>query len=1095
MRETALAGNYSVFPAMRLLDFLNLRLHSWKMPLRWVLVIPFVIQTVGAIGLVGYLSYLSGQQLVEKLADQLMDEVSDRVHDRLEAYLQDSQRAVALNRLAAEQGALNLNDAAQLRDRLWQQINLSSSLGSMIFSSEQGEQLGYGRLQNQEIRDQAEMLTGKSLPIGTPFFTEISKVQLGTQKYYQVDWQGNPKRLVYSLSIDHRTTTWYRHAKSVGAQGWSPVVIHRVLPMLGLYALAPVYDKAGNLQGVFSSDVFLSEISAFLSELNFSASGQTFIIERSGDLIASSTRETPYLLSAQGKPTRLSVLQSQNPRTRSIGQQLAQQLGSFETVQAATQLNLTVGSQRQFAQIAPYRDGYGLDWLMVTVIPESDFISELELNNVRTVFLCWLALFAVAGIGALAARRITAPILRLSTASQALARGEWQQPLSDQTSIAELKALTQAFNQTAEQLQRSFERTKIALYESEDKFVKIFRTSPDAIGITSLANDSYLEVNDHFLSVTGYAREEVIGHTALELGLIAQPEIMAEIHQRLQVDRAIHNFEIELSTKSGEIKTGLMSSELIDLEGRPCLLSVYKDYSDRKRAETILQQREQEFRALVENAPDVIARFDRSFRYLYINPEIEKETGIPVSAFIGKTSQELFLPELIVEQWHQKIQQVFDTGKEQTLEYALPTLQRPSYWLARIVPEFDADGSVPTVLFISRDITDLKQIETALRESEERFRRAFDDAAIGMALIAPGGRFLSVNHSLCDMVGYSEAELLSCCFQDITHPDDLNADLDAAHQVLTGEQRIYQVEKRYIHKLGSVVWVLICVSLVRDATGQPLYFVSQIQDISERHQIDRLKDEFISVVSHELRTPLTAIRGSLGVLEAGIFNDRPERARKMLRIALNNSDRLVRLVNDILDLERLESGKTQLVMETCNLADLMQQSVDTVQSIAHQALITLDFTPLALEVLVAPDAIVQTLTNLLGNAIKFSVAGGTVWLKAELVAAPVVTGKKQGRSPQPQHASPASPPLPMSLPHVLLSVQDQGRGIPANKLETIFGRFQQVDASDSRQNGGTGLGLAICKSIVQQHGGQIWVESQLNQGSTFYFTLPMLPNK
>lgn len=1092
---------------MQLLDPSNLRLRSWKMPLRWVLVIPFVIQTVGAIGLVGYLSYLSGRQLVEKLADQLMDEVNDRVHDRLETYLQASQQAVALNRLAVEQGTLNLNDSVQLRNHLWQQLNLSPSLGSTMFFSEQGEQLGYGRLQNQEIRAQAETLTGKSLPIGTPFFTEISRVQPGIQNYYQVDWQGIPQRLVYSLNIDNRTTAWYRHVKNLGKQSWSPVLVYRVLPMLGLYALAPVYDKAGNFQGVFSSDVFLSEISVFLSELNFSASGQTFIIERSGDLVASSTRETPYVLSAKGTPTRLSVLQSQNTQIRSIAQQLAQQLGGFNTVQAATQLYLKVDSQRQFVQIAPYRDGYGVDWLVVTVIPESDFSSEIELNNARTVFLCWLALFAVAGIGALAARRITAPILRLSKASQALARGEWQQPLSDQTSIAELKALTQAFNLTAEQLQRSFERTKIALYESEDKFAKIFRTSPDAIGITSLANDSYLEVNDHFLTVTGYAREEVIGHTALELGLITQPEVMTEIHQRLQVDRAIHNFEIELATKSGEIKTGLMSSELIDLEGRPCLLSVYKDYSDRKRAETILRQREQEFRALVENAPDVIARFDRSFRYLYINPGIEKETGIPVAAFIGKTSQELFLPESIVEQWHQKIQQVFDTGKEQTLEYTLLTLQRPSSWLARIVPEFDADGSVQTVLFISRDITELKQIETALRESEERFRRAFDDAAIGMALIAPNGRFLSVNHSLCDMVGYSEAELLSLSFQDITHPDDLNADLAAASRVLAGEQRIYQVEKRYIHKLGQIVWVLICVSLVRDPNGEPLYSVSQIQDISERHQIDRIKDEFISVVSHELRTPLTAIRGSLGVLEAGVFKDRPERARKMLLIALNNSDRLVRLVNDILDLERLESGKTQLVMEKCNLADLMQQAVDTVQSIAQKASITLDLTPLAIEILAAPDAIVQILTNLLGNAIKFSVAGGTVWLRAELVEASVAADKKQGRIFWRQHAptvslslpvSPpllASPTLPMPLPYVLLSVQDQGRGIPADKLETIFGRFQQVDASDSRQKGGTGLGLAICKSIVQQHGGQIWVESQLNQGSTFYFTLPTSPTQ
>ncbi|HEY9300173.1 MAG TPA: PAS domain S-box protein, partial [Phormidium sp.] len=362
----------------------------------------------------------------------------------------------------------------------------------------------------------------------------------------------------------------------------------------------------------------------------------------------------------------------------------------------------------------------------------------------------------------------------------------------------------------------------------------------------------------------------------------------------------------------------------------------------------------------------------------------------------------------------------------------------------------------------------------------ERFRRAFDDAAIGMALVTLDGKFLQVNLALCEITGYNEAELVGSFFQDITHPEDLNADLEYIRQALAGECRSYQMEMRYIHKSGHLVWGLLGVSVVKDQGGNSLYFVAQIQDISERHKIDRIKDEFISIISHELRTPLTAIRGSLGILETGVLDNRPEKAKYMLQLAVNNSDRLVRLVNDILDLERLQSGKVELVMEMCQIEDLMQQSVESVQVIANQADVKLELIPLVAEVWASPDAIVQALTNLLSNAIKFSPANSTIWLSAELRNSEPGTEENQTVS----HS-------PLSSSYILFQVKDQGRGIPADKLEAIFGRFQQVDISDARQKGGTGLGLAICKSIVQQHGGKIWAQSTLGEGSVFYFTLPI----
>ncbi|MBD0389616.1 MAG: response regulator, partial [Nostoc sp. C3-bin3] len=244
--------------------------------------------------------------------------------------------------------------------------------------------------------------------------------------------------------------------------------------------------------------------------------------------------------------------------------------------------------------------------------------------------------------------------------------------------------------------------------------------------------------------------------------------------------------------------------------------------------------------------------------------------------------------------------------------------------------------------------------------------------------------------------------------------------------------------------------------------GNEIFYTVILRDITERKQIERMKDEFVSVVSHELRTPLTSIHGSLGMLASGLLATDSEQGKRLLQIATDSSERLVRLINDILDIERIESGKAKMEPEICNIVDLVTQAVNVMQPLADKAGMTLSISPLSGQVLADSDRIVQTLTNLLSNAIKFSSPGSTVWLGAQ----------QQGDE-------------------ILLTVKDTGRGIPTDKLESIFERFQQVDSSDSRNHDGTGLGLAICKSIMQQHGGRIWAESTLGEGSTFYVTLPL----
>ncbi|MDJ0619832.1 MAG: response regulator [Calothrix sp. MO_192.B10] len=255
-----------------------------------------------------------------------------------------------------------------------------------------------------------------------------------------------------------------------------------------------------------------------------------------------------------------------------------------------------------------------------------------------------------------------------------------------------------------------------------------------------------------------------------------------------------------------------------------------------------------------------------------------------------------------------------------------------------------------------------------------------------------------------------------------------------------------------------------------DLGGEIIYTV-YLQDISDRKYIERMKDEFVSVTSHELRTPLTSIHGSLGMLASGMIPPDSEQGKRLLQIAVDSTERLVRLINDILDIERIESGKVKMEKQTCNVSDLITEAVNVIQPLADKAGVNLDIQSISAHVWADFDRVVQTLTNLLSNAIKFSHRDATVWLTAQL---------QQVDSENNSHYQ----------SQVLLQVEDTGRGIPADKLDNIFERFQQVDSSDSRHHDGTGLGLAICKSIVQQHGGNIWVESVLGEGSTFSFTLP-----
>lgn len=368
------------------------------------------------------------------------------------------------------------------------------------------------------------------------------------------------------------------------------------------------------------------------------------------------------------------------------------------------------------------------------------------------------------------------------------------------------------------------------------------------------------------------------------------------------------------------------------------------------------------------------------------------------------------------------------------------------------------------------ELQERQQTTAVIREAERRWRSLLNNVQLLVVGLDQSGRINYVNPFFLTLTGYQETEVLGNDWFSTFLPRSRQPMVQTIFSQVI-DQNAHPYYKDFIlTKTGEERFIAWNNTRLQDSSGNAIGTISIGEDITAQQKVDQMKKDFISVVSHELRTPLTSIRGSLGLVAGGVYDKKPEKMKEMIAIAARQSDRLVRLVNDILDLRRLESGQAKFHFKTWAAVDLIQQSVDVMRSQADDTQITLSISPAMVEVWADADAIVQTLTNLLSNAIKFSPPHTTITLTATLYS--------------------PTPPTPAPLrPLTLFSVQDQGRGIPADQLESIFGQFQQVDVSDSREKGGTGLGLAICRTIIEQHGGKIWVESMLEQGSTFYFTV------
>ncbi len=378
-------------------------------------------------------------------------------------------------------------------------------------------------------------------------------------------------------------------------------------------------------------------------------------------------------------------------------------------------------------------------------------------------------------------------------------------------------------------------------------------------------------------------------------------------------------------------------------------------------------------------------------------------------------------------------------------------------------------------LIISRDTYELRRDlelrvadQTAdLRHWAEQTRALLDSVADGIYGVDVSGRMTVINRSAREMLGLDETAIGTAHPHDLFHapaPDGTPYPVDSCYVTEAIRHAVVarSEDDVYLRSDGTPFAVEIVASPIVDAaTSKVSGAVVAFRDTTARREVERMKDRFLSVVSHELRTPLTSIRGSLGLIGSGALGDLPPEVQSMANHGEESAERLGRLINDILDVERLSSGTFEVHAALHMAARLVEASAAELATLARSADITLEVGEVGGEVIADPDRVAQVLGNLVGNAVKFSDAGSTVRISA---------------TPQGDE--------------VVFTVADEGRGIPADRLEDIFERFRQVDSSDSRVEGGAGLGLAITRAIVTQMGGRVWVESTLGEGSVFHFTLP-----
>jgi PAS domain S-box-containing protein len=606
----------------------------------------------------------------------------------------------------------------------------------------------------------------------------------------------------------------------------------------------------------------------------------------------------------------------------------------------------------------------------------------------------------------------------------------------------------------------------VAVYDTAGRIVRFNRTSEE---------------------VSGYEFSALVGRYFWEELIPAEdiPEAIQEF-ERIRSGAFPATFENTWQHRDGSLRRiSWSATALVDAQNQPnFIIATGIDVTEQRAAEVTLRESEARYRQLVEGSLGVVLTHALDGTILSINSYGAESLGRKVAEMTGQMLSR-FMPRSERAGFGRYLREIRQTGEAQgrleltskSGESRIIAFRNKLIDVRRAEYDYSFEDREPYVLCFGVDISEQVWAEEKLRALTHQSNSILESIGDGIYGIDLDGTLTVVNPAALQMLGYRRSELLGKNMHDMIHHSHTDGTRYSEDQcpifsTIRDLDTVRVSNEVFFRKDGTSFPVEYVARPQLDSedasdgrSARAVGVVVAFRDTTERRALDRMKDEFISTVSHELRTPLTSLRAALGLVTGGALAKRPEKQQQMLEIAIGNTDRLIRLVNDFLDIERISSGNAELHSSLVSVAPLFARAVGLQEAAAEKTGLHFELQPNDVEVFADPDRIQQALTNLISNAIKFSPPGGTIYLTATRI------DDFEAR----------------------IDIHDEGRGIPPDKLEAIFERFQQVDASDSRTMGGTGLGLAICRSIVVQHGGRIWATSPPHQGATFHFTLPTRP--